>query len=234
MAVLASIQVGRPRDLGTEGAADPMERPWTSGFLKDPVSGPVALGPTNLEGDGQADLANHGGPDKAVCCYPAAHYPGWRAELGRPEIAFGAFGENFTIDGLAEPDVCIGDVFRVGGAVVQVSQPRQPCWKLARRWKIKTLTLAVQESGRTGWYVRVLSPGLVTAGDAVERVERPHPGWTIAEANRIMHRDKADLASAASLADLPALSASWKATLGKRLAKGEDPDVARRLEGAGS
>ena len=148
-------------------------------------------------------------------------------------MAFGAFGENFTIDGLAEPDVAVGDVFRVGGAVVQVSQPRQPCWKLARRWKIKTLTLTVQESGRTGWYFRVLSQGLVAAGDAVERIERPHPGWTIAEANRIMHRDKADRDAAAALAALPALSASWKATLENRIRKGVEPDPARRLEGAG-
>lgn len=234
MAVLASIQVGRPREIGTEGAADPMDRPWVSGFLKEPVAGPVALGATNLDGDGQADLVHHGGVDKAVCCYPAAHYPGWRLELGLPELAFGAFGENFTIVGLAEPDVAVGDVFRVGGAVVQVSQPRQPCWKLARRWKIKTLTLTVQESGRTGWYFRVLSPGLVAAGDAVERIERPHPGWTIAEANRIMHRDKSDRDAAAALAALPALSASWKATLEKRTHKGVEPDAARRLEGTGS
>lgn len=231
---LASIQVGRPRELGPEGAADPMDRPWTSGFLKEPVAGPVALRRTNLEGDGQADLVNHGGPDKAVCCYPAAHYPGWRTELGRPEMAHGAFGENFTIDGLAEPDVCIGDVFRVGGALVQASQPRQPCWKLARRWKLKTLTLTVQESGRTGWYFRVLAEGTVAAGDLVERVERPHPGWTIAEANRVMHRDKDDRDAAAALAALPALSASWKATLTKRLAKGVEPDPARRLDGPGS
>lgn len=232
--VVASIQVGRPRELGTEGAAHPMDRPWVSGFLKEPVAGPVALGRTNLEGDGQADLVHHGGVDKAVCCYPAAHYPGWRVELGLPEMAFGAFGENFTIDGLAEPDVCIGDVFRVGGATVQVSQPRQPCWKLARRWKIKTLTLTVQESGRTGWYFRVISEGLVAPGDALELAERPHPGWTIAEANRVMHRDKSDRPSAAALAALPALSASWKATLGNRLAKGAEPDAARRLEGGGS
>ncbi|MDG3007926.1 MOSC domain-containing protein [Paludisphaera mucosa] len=230
-AVLSSIQVGRPRDLGAEGAADPMDRPWVSGFWKEPAVGPVALRSTNLDGDGQADLENHGGVDKAVCCYPAAHYPDWRRELGLPDMAFGAFGENFTIAGLAEGDVCIGDVFRVGEAVVQVSQPRQPCWKLARRWKIKTLTLLVQDSGRTGWYFRVVTEGLVAAGSPLVLVERPHPDWSIARANTIMHHDKADRAGAADLAALPALSASWKATLGNRLAKGVEPDVARRLEG---
>lgn len=219
-AILASIQVGRPRDLGDEGAADPMEKPWTSGFCKAPTPGPVALRRTNLDGDGQADLVNHGGPDKAVCCYPESHYAGWRAELGLPEMPFGAFGENFTIAGPSEPDVFIGDVFRVGdaGVIVQVSQPRQPCWKLARRWKIKTLTALVQKSGRTGWYFRVLAEGLVSPGDALTLVERPHPDWSIARANRIMHHDRADLAGAAELAGLAALSTSWKDQLAKRLA----------------
>lgn len=232
-AVLASIQVGKPRDLGTEGAADPFDRPWTSGFCKEPVAGPVTLRRTNLDGDGQADLVHHGGVDKAVCCYPATHYPFWRNELGQAGLPFGSFGENFAIEGPTEADVCIGDVFRVGGAVVQVSQPRQPCWKLARRWKIKTLTLQVQESGRTGWYFRVLAEGLVAAGDALALAERPHPAWTVAEANRIMHRDKADRAGAADLAALPALSSSWKATLTNRLEKAAEPDVKRRLEGGG-
>src|SRR4051794_16170348 len=112
--VLLSIQVGHPAEHGTEGTSDPMDRPWTSGFFKAPVAGPVFLGGTNLDGDGQADLVNHGGPDKAVCCYPEAYYEGWRTELGLPEMPFGALGENFTIGGLAEPDVCIGDVWRVG------------------------------------------------------------------------------------------------------------------------
>ncbi|AMV40703.1 MOSC domain-containing protein [Planctomyces sp. SH-PL62] len=231
---LAAIQVGRPRRLGIEGAADPMDRPWESGIVKEPATGPIMLRRINLDGDDQADRVYHGGPDKAVCCYPAAHYPGWRMELGLPDLAFGGFGENFTTGGLVESGVCIGDVWRVGEAVVQVSQPRQPCWKLARRWKIKTLTRRVQESGRTGWYVRVLTEGLVTAGSPIRLVERPHPEWTVAEANRIMHRDRDDLDGAAALAALPALSASWKATLQGRVESGVEPDPAARLEGRGS
>jgi MOSC domain-containing protein YiiM len=234
MATLASIQVGMPREIGTEEAADPMDRPWRSGFFKEPVTGPLMLGTTNLEGDGQADRVHHGGVDKAVLCYSAAHYPGWREELGRPEIGFGGFGENFTIDGQAEADVCIGDVYRVGGAVAQVSQPRQPCWKLARRWKIKTLTLTTQETGRTGWYFRVLTTGVVAPGDALELVARPNPEWTVARANRIMHRDKADLEAAAALAAVPELSANWKATLGKRASRGGEPAAAKRLDGPGA
>ena len=162
--LLASIQVGRPQLRGDEDAVDPWDSAWFSGFCKNAVAGPVALRWTNLDGDEQADLDNHGGVDKAVCCYPAVHYDGWRCALNLPDLAFGGFGENFTIDGLAEPDVCIGDVWKIGTAVVQVSQPRQPCWKLARRWKIKTLTLQVQQTGRTGWYFRVLTEGVVAPG----------------------------------------------------------------------
>lgn len=232
--LLASIQVGRPQLRGDENANDPWDKAWLSGFCKDAVIGPVGLRWTNLDGDEQADLENHGGVDKAVCCYPAVHYDGWRHALNLPELAFGGFGENFTIDGLAEPDVCIGDVWKVGTAVVQVSQPRQPCWKLARRWRIKTLTLQVQQTGRTGWYFRVLSEGVVAPGAPLTLDDRPHPDWTVARANQLMHIDKSNLSSAATLAALPPLSASWKATLADRIEKGGEPDARRRLEGRDS
>lgn len=125
--VLLSTQVCRPPGTAPKGAADPMDRPRTSGSLKTPVAGPVFLGRTNLDGDGQADLVNHGGPDKAVCAYSADHYDAWRHELGLPELPFGSFGENFTVGGLADAGVRIGDVWSVGEATVQVSQPRRPC-----------------------------------------------------------------------------------------------------------
>jgi MOSC domain-containing protein YiiM len=133
---LLSVQVGMPRTIGVEDAPDLMDREWMSGFFKDPVSGPVEVTPTGLVGDGQADLKNHGGPDKAINVYPTDHFAVWREELG-VEFSAGAVGENFTTEGAFEKDVCIGDVFRVGGIVVQITQPRQPCWKLARRWRIK-------------------------------------------------------------------------------------------------
>lgn len=226
---LISIQVGFPTEHGTEGAADPMDGPWRTGFYKSPVTGPLILRTTNLEGDAQADLINHGGPDKAVCCYPEAHYAGWRAELSLDELPYGAFGENFTIGGITERDIRIGDIFRIGEALVQVSQPRQPCWKLARRWRVKDLALRVQQSGRTGWYFRVLSEGLVTPGAPLEIVERPFPEWTIDRANGLMHHDKTNLADAARLAAVPALSESWKRTLSNRVDEGVEPDTRKRL-----
>ncbi|MFG0261764.1 MAG: MOSC domain-containing protein [Novipirellula sp. JB048] len=223
-AKLLSINVGLPRTLGKT-------KPWTSGFLKEPVTEPLWLGTLNLEGDGQADRVHHGGPHKAVCVYAATHYPEWRRTLQIPDLIWGDFGENFTLDGLTETEVCIGDIWSVGKATVQVSQPRQPCWKLARRWQIKDLALQVQQSGRTGWYLRVLEEGLVQRGMSMTRLERPHPEWTIAEANRVMHHDKHDHDAAARLAAIPALSPSWNRTLTNRVEKNLHPDERKRLEG---
>lgn len=229
--LLASIQVSLPRSFGQEGAADPMDRPWTTGFFKEPVLGPVRLGLTNLEGDGQADRLHHGGPDKAVLAYSAEHYPLWRQSLNQPALPFGAFGENFTVTGLTEADVCIGDTWLVGDeVVVQVSQPRQPCWKLARRWRIKSLALDVQQTGRTGWYFRVLSEGAVTAGMRLVLHDRPHPDWTVARANQVMHLEKRNIAAAQELAAIPLLSENWQATLSRRATK-QESDPQKRLIG---
>ncbi len=213
-ATLVSLQIGMPAHYGDDSAADPFERQWTTGFYKEPVAGPVALGATQLEGDGHADRVNHGGSDKAVCVYSADHYPYWRRALGI-DLPYGAFGENFSVAGLTEADVCIGDVWSVGDSNanvvrVQVSQPRQPCWKLARRWRLKTLTAQVVDNGRTGWYFRVLAPGTVAAGMTLALVERLCPEWTVARANDCMYRDKHNAAAAKHLAYLPQLSASWR------------------------
>ncbi len=229
--ILVSIQVGMPRSFGTEGAADPMDRPWTTGFYKEPVPGPVALRTTNLDGDAQADLVHHGGPEKAVLAYSAEHYAAWRKTMNVSSLPFGAFGENFTIAEITEADVCIGDTWHIGDwAVVQVSQPRQPCWKLARRWRIKTLALDVQQTGRTGWYFRVLHEGPVSAGMPLVLADRPYPEWTVRRANEVMHSLKSDIAAARELAAVPLLSASWRTTLTRR-ANSRQTDANRRLIG---
>jgi len=208
-AYLASIQVGKPKSLGDPAAANPVDQPWTTGFFKSPVPGPLWLGSTNLEGDGQADLRVHGGPDKAVLAYSAGHYPRWNKELDRGDLPSGAFGENFTLEGLAEANVCVGDVFDVGEARVQVSQPRGPCWKLARRWRLADLPARVLKSGRTGWYLRVLREGEVEAGLPMTLIERPFPEWTIARVNEVAYRTR-DPGDAARLADCASLAAGWR------------------------
>lgn len=217
---VTSIQVGKPRTFGSDE--------WCSGIEKTTVSGPVRVGKVNLDGDGQADLRVHGGPEKAICVYPEEHYTYWK-EVHALELSPGGFGENFTTRGLLEADVCIGDIFRVGTALVQVSQPRQPCWKLAKRWQVKQLPLYVQETGRTGWYFRVLEEGTAQSGDVLELVRNHTRQWSITAANRVMHQDKTDWDAAQDLAECEGLSESWRASLLKRVEKKTIEDSSGRL-----
>ena len=215
MPKLLSVQVGPVRFRGKPGSDDPMDDVWSTAFFKDPVAGSVAVHKEHLEGDGQADRDNHGGPDKAVLGYAAAHYPAWQSELGQ---AFppGAFGENLTIDDLTEESICVGDVWRVGDVVLEVTQPRQPCWKLGRRWRMNVLPSLVVQNGRSGWYYRVQQTGTVTAGLEMTLQARPNPDWTVARCNRVMHHMRNDRVIAGELAAVPALSEIWRETLKRR------------------
>lgn len=228
--IVESIQVGLPRALGDPTSSDPFDKPWTSGFHKSEVKGDVFVGLLNIEGDGQADLKHHGGPDKAINAYPREHQQYWESELGI-ELPHGSFGENLTVSGACEEDVCIGDIFQLGDVVVQVTQPRQPCWKLARRWRIKDLAVRVEQTGLTGWYFRVLKEGTISAPGEMTLIERPHPEWTVKLANEIMHHRKADHEIAKELSSCPALSQSWKASLSRRSQRIIDDD-SPRLEGS--
>ncbi|MBI1749093.1 MAG: MOSC domain-containing protein [Acidobacteria bacterium] len=198
-----------PKDHGRADASDPLEQPWRSGIFKDSVKGPVWLGRTNLAGDGQADTKHHGGPNKAVLGYSAEHYPDWNRELAPLEFPHGGFGENFTISGQDELSVCVGDTYAVGDAVLQVSQPRQPCVNLARKWRLPDLPALVMKSARGGWYFRVLIEGHVEAGQDVRLVERPFPDMPIARVFAL-YRDGADRETALRLAACPLLSPSWR------------------------
>lgn len=203
--VLVALNVGRPARLGGD-------EPWTSGIYKSPVSGRIALSSTNLDGDGQADLNVHGGPDKAVCVYSADHYAFWRESLSVPECGPGWFGENFSVEGQRENEVAVGDTYRIGTALVQISQPRAPCWKLGRRWSRIDMPTLVLQSGRTGWYLRVIETGEVKRGDALALVDRPFPRWTIDAVNTVKHcfGGAAHIEAARELANCPALSESWR------------------------
>lgn len=209
LATLVSIQVGVPTNYGLEDAADAHDKPWTTAFYKRPIEGRTFVAKTNIEGDSQADLKHHGGIDKAVLAYSADHYPEWRESLRLPHMPHGAFGENLTIAGLNEAFVCIGDALRIGPVLFEVSQPRQPCWKLARRWRMHELVALVVRNGRTGWYLRVLEEGWIEAGMPVDLIDRPNPEWTIARANRILHHCRTDVALTLELAAVPKLSNAW-------------------------
>lgn len=217
MATILSIQVGLPKTMIYANPQDGRAESWRSAIYKEAVSGAVWAGHTDLAGDGQADLRVHGGVDKAVYAYPAEHYPLWRDELGLPDMAFGAFGENLTVSGLLEAEVCIGDVFQVGEARLQISQPRGPCWKLARRWAIRGLEKSFSVTGRTGFYLRVLQEGYITPGAALERIECPAPQWTVLRAHRLLEGARSDPLAAAALSELPFLSQSCRLDLKKHL-----------------
>jgi MOSC domain-containing protein YiiM len=207
---LVSLWVGLPQALGVPGAPAVLDRPWTSAIVKQAVKEPVWLDTLNLAGDQQADQRNHGGPDQALCAYPAVHYTYWTERLGMP-LAAGSFGENLAIGAdYTEADVCIGDVFAFGEAVVQISQPRSPCWKIARRWQLPLFSQWLQETGYTGWYLRVLQPSLVSPTDVLQLLERPHPEWTVARANSAKYEQRHDRGLVAQLAACPALGEHWR------------------------
>jgi MOSC domain-containing protein YiiM len=214
--ILQSVQIGKPKSYGREDATDSHDKPWITGFFKTPIEGQSFVGRTNIAGDGQADLKHHGGIDKAVLAYSADHYPFWRRDLKIPDLPHGAFGENLTISGLDEHSVHIGDVFSIGQAVFEVSQPRQPCWKPARRWRRNELVAMMIANRCTGWYFRVLEEGMVEPGAAVNLLNRVNPDWPIDRANWIRHHEKTDLDLTLQLAAVPGLSVSWVRDLNER------------------
>lgn len=208
---LTSVNLARPQTVEYLGKA------VTTGIFKRPVEGRVMLRAGNLDGDGQADLENHGGACKAVYLYPFEHYADWARELGRDDFTFGQFGENFTVEGMLEGDIHIGDQFQVGEATIEVTQPRVPCSKLAMKMGIADFPKRFLASDRTGFYCRVLGEGNVGSGDAVTALNAPSQRMSVQAVNRLMFRDKADLEGAMAALHLLALAPGWRAIFEKRL-----------------
>ncbi|MGM8364036.1 MOSC domain-containing protein [Virgibacillus sp. W0181] len=224
------IFTGKVKQMGNPEATNPMDKPWESGIFKSEVEEQVRLGKNGFTGDEVADTRNHGGPEKAVFAYPIKHYTYWKKDLDNPDIGEGAMGENLSVLEMDEFSVCIGDTYQFGDAVIQVSQPRQPCWKPARRFRVKDFALRIQNSGRTGWYFRVLEEGHVISRIDIELLERPYPQWTIAACNEVMHIYKEDLRLAQELANCDLLATNWKRTLNKRL-RGQSSSIEKRVFG---
>jgi MOSC domain-containing protein YiiM len=200
---LGPVMVGTPVPFRGEEA---------SAIGKQPVNGPVAVGPMGLAGDEQADKIHHGGAEMAVHHYPHDHYPVWRTELDDHPLlgAAGAFGENISTDGLTEENIWIGDRFRLGSALVEVSQGRQPCWKIDHKFQRKGITLRVVETVRCGWYYRVLEPGTVSEGGDFELVERGHEGWDVARVFRAMFYKTTPTQELVGVARLELLTQNWR------------------------
>ena len=221
LGTISAVRVGRAHDHSWSGSV------VRSAGLKLPVDGRVGLGPLGLAGDEQADTVHHGGPEKAVLCYAAANYPRWRSGEGL-ELPQGAFFENVTLDlpGWDETTVRLGETWRLGSAVVQVSEPRQPCYKLAKRWGIDDLVVRVQRTGMSGWYLRVLETGDVGAGDTVARLAGS-AGPTLREASVVVQglTDDADLIR--RVLAFEGLPTRWRPRIERRLAGGRVDESAR-------
>ncbi|MDO3408776.1 MOSC domain-containing protein [Saccharibacillus sp. CPCC 101409] len=209
--LIASVNVGMPKTVPNG------RKEVETGIFKSPVEEGAYLGKLGFEGDEQADLKNHGGSDKAACVYSVDRFPFWENGI-LPKLGPGAFGENLSIENGAEEDFCIGDTFAIGEAVVQLSQPRQPCFKLSVRYGVPELPAKVQETGYSGFYFRVLQEGLVREGDRLELVQRHEAGISVMRANEIMYHRKEDAEAIRSLLAVEELSASWRNSLEKRLA----------------
>jgi MOSC domain-containing protein YiiM len=199
-------------NVGGAGAVPHRGRAMATAIDKRPVVGPVGVGPLGLEGDTQVDRRHHGGPDKALCAYPSEHLPGWSERLRR-DLRPGAFGENLSTVGVTEDDACIGDQWRVGSTLLEISYPRTPCVKLAARHRHPHLIRLVRETGRSGWYLRVLEPGTLAAGDAVERVLRPDPAVSLVEVNAMLRGDGDVRGTARRLQDVAAAPVAWRLAL---------------------
>ena len=222
---LLSVNVSHPREVAHA------RKTVRTGIFKEPVAGRVVLRELNLDGDGQADLVNHGGVHRAAYAYPVENYDHWRRELGRDDFGFGQFGENFTIEGMMEDDVHIGDVFRVGNALVEVSQPRPPCFKLGIKMVMPRFPKLFLASGRVGFYLRVLEEGEVGAGDEIERVRRDPEWLTVRETSHLLFFEAENLEGARRALRVPALSPGWRESFEERLIQAGDDEPGRPKRG---
>jgi MOSC domain-containing protein YiiM len=206
------VNVSPPREVAHGG------KTVTTAIFKEPVDGRVMISKLNLDGDGQADLMGHGGIYKAAYAYSVENYNYWKRELGRTDFAFGQFGENFTVEGMLEDVIHVGDVFRVGSALIEVTQPRVPCYKLGLKMGLSGFEKRFLASCRVGFYLRVLEEGGVGAGDVFERVRTDPERMTVREICRLLYFDSENLEGTRRALRIRALSPGWRQSFEERLA----------------
>ena len=210
---LLSVNVSQPI------AVEIGDQRYHTGIYKSAVAGRLWLGRAQLAGDGQADMENHGGPNRAVYCYPHEHYAYWSSQLGRGDFEYGQFGENLTTQGMLENKVCVGDAFRVGEAIIQITQPRVPCYKLANKLGIPNFAKTFLRANRPGFYARVLEEGGVGAGDVILPEQKDPVGMTVAEVNAALYLEKGDRPAVERALQIEALSPGWRRSFEKLLAR---------------
>ena len=211
-----SVNVGMPQEISDA------KRTVLSGIYKTPVGGRVMARRLNLDGDGQADLKGHGGEQRAVYAYPWVHYPQWARSLSRDGFPPGAFGENLTVDDATEDEVCIGDRFRAGATLLEVTQPRPPCFKLGMMMGDPSFPKRFLKSGLVGFYLRVIEEGEIGAGDIMELVAEGPERMSVRAISNLLHFEKDNLADAERASRIPALSPGWRESFAERVKKGGD------------
>lgn len=225
-AVIDRMFAGTPQPFGPRGQP--------SAIAKRPIEGPWRITEHGLDGDSQGDTLHHGGPEKALHHYPREHYPTWLTETPDLQATLSsvpAFGENVSTLGLTEHTVCIGDVYGAGTVLLQVSQGRQPCWKLNTRFARADMAKRVQSTGRTGWYYRVLAAGSIQPGDSLTLVSRPQPHWPLNRILDVLYRRTLDLDQLRAVANLQELASGWRRLAQQRVGSGRVEDWTSRLDG---
>src|SRR3954468_22829366 len=206
MARLLSVNVGLPRDIAWKG------RTVHTAIWKDPVRGRCRVGRLNLDGDGQGDLGGHGGEQRAVFVYQIESYRYWQEQLNRTDFVHGQFGENFTIEGLPDDAVCIGDRYRIGGALFEVTQPRVTCYRVGIRMNEPRMPALLTSSGRPGFYLRVLEEGDVGAGDEILKIGEAAERMTVADINALLYSRNHPRDLLERTLRMQALSPGWRAS----------------------
>lgn len=217
MAKVLSVQVGRAKTYGDANAKGFLEKAWNTASFKEVVKRPLHVSVEGFEDDEVADRAHHGGIDKAVFANSYENYAHWATFLGLERLPFGALSENLTIVGLQEANVMLGDVHEIGSAILQVTQPRKPCWKISRRWNHTELTNEIFTSGLSGWYYRVLKEGVIGAGDAVRIVSQEACPISILEANHAFREPTRFAMTLERMVTIPSIAPSYRDSLIKRL-----------------
>lgn len=209
------VFIGGVKHLGDTNAKDKLDQPWSTAAYKEETEEAVYLTKEGLEGDAVADTRYHGGTEKALFAYSVHHYATF-SEMFHQNVPVGSNGENVALSDIDESTVCIGDVYQIGEALVEVSQPRRPCWKPGRRIRVIEFGKQLQETGYTGWYFRVLKEGNIQAGNTLELQQRPYPDWSIQRINECLYHEQPQSVLEALL-HAPFLPTSWQATIEKKI-----------------
>ena len=217
MAIVKALLIGEVKNYGSQGATDKLNTPWSSAIFKVAQNGEIFANELGFMGDNVADTKHHGGPEKAIFANSFANYAEWESFLGLKNMAYGAMGENLCIDGLDESSVCVGDIHKIGSLVLQVSQPRKPCFKLSKRWGNENMATHIFETGLTGWYYRVITPGSCKAGDVIEVIENGPVHMSILEINRLFYAPSENLELLEKFNTLTTITNGWHDDVKRRL-----------------